>query len=231
MEGKIKVINLGFVNCYLITVDGGFILVDTGGSTVFDTNLPRIRAKLVSELESAGCTPGKLKLAVITHGDIDHNGNGAFLKEQYGVKIAIHKEDAGQVDIIKQPEMRMRKKSILSGFFMLLLKPALKKMQDQYIPYQPDFQIDESFDLKAYGWDAKILHLPGHTRGSIGILTAGGDFFCGDIYNNGGKPVLTTLGVDFDALDASAERIKKLPLKMVYPGHGKPFLMELLSEK
>ena len=57
---------LGSVNCYLITTETGFLLVDTGSS--------RRCAELEKELASAGCQPGDLKLIVLTHGDFDHTG-------------------------------------------------------------------------------------------------------------------------------------------------------------
>ena len=49
--------------------------------------------------------------------------------------------------------------------------------------FNPDLEIDEGFDLSRHWLDGRILHIPGHLKGSIGVLTAKGDLFCGDIYN------------------------------------------------
>jgi glyoxylase-like metal-dependent hydrolase (beta-lactamase superfamily II) len=46
---------------------------------------------------------------------------------------------------------------------------------------RPDFTVDEGHDLSEYGLDAKILHIPGHSKSPIRILTADGDLFCGDL--------------------------------------------------
>lgn len=71
-----------------------------------------------------------------------------------------------------------------------------------------------------------MIHFPGHSRGSIGVLTAGGDLFCGDLLINTDKPARNTLIDDRAKYDASVERLRTLEVKTVYPGHGRPFDME-----
>lgn len=50
--------------------------------------------------------------------------------------------------------------------------------------FVPDVYVDDGDELSAYGLSARVLHLPGHSSGSIGILTARGDLFCGDLVEN-----------------------------------------------
>ncbi len=90
-----------------------------------------------------------------------------------------------------------------------------------------DLSIEDGYDLSGYGFDAKVLSIPGHSKGSIGILTAGGDLFCGDLLINMDKPVLNDIIDDSAAANASVERLKSLEIDTVYPGHGKPFPTEL----
>ena len=47
--------------------------------------------------------------------------------------------------------------------------------------FTPDLYIEDGDDLSEYGFDAIILYIPGHSKGSIGILTADGDLICGEI--------------------------------------------------
>ncbi len=56
-------LRMGRVNCYLIRDSAGHALIDTGGSNA--------RRELQRELANAGCTPGSLKLVILTHGDFD----------------------------------------------------------------------------------------------------------------------------------------------------------------
>jgi len=100
----------------------------------------------------------------------------------------------------------------------------------RYDSFTPDIFLEDGHDLSEYGFDARVVHIPGHSKGSIGILTTGGDLFCGDLLVNMNKPAKNTLIDDSAELDASVERLKTLEIKTVYPGHGKPFQMEQFME-
>ena len=93
--------------------------------------------------------------------------------------------------------------------------------------FKPDQYLEEGDDLSEYSLDARVLHLAGHSSGSIGILTAGGDLFCGDLLENTDKPVLGSLVDDLAAAMASVEKLRGLDIHTVYPGHGRPFAWEL----
>jgi hydroxyacylglutathione hydrolase len=86
----IRSIRLGGVNCYLVVAGDGFVLIDTG--------TPEKREALDAELARAGCRPGTLRLVVHTHGDYDHAGNAAYLRDKYATKIAMHRDDSGRVE-------------------------------------------------------------------------------------------------------------------------------------
>ncbi len=90
----------------------------------------------------------------------------------------------------------------------------------------PESRIEDGQDLSGYGFSAQALHLPGHSKGSLGVLTAAGDLFCGDLLMNMIKPDIHFLIDDLAAAKASIERLKSLQVRTVYPGHGKPFSWE-----
>ena len=93
--------------------------------------------------------------------------------------------------------------------------------------FKPDLKLDEGYDLSSYGFDAQVLHLPGHSKGSVGILTNDGDLFCGDLFYNMGMfiPLVPYID-DLADFNASIEKLKKLNIKTIYPGHGKPLSLE-----
>ena len=51
-------------------------------------------------------------------------------------------------------------------------------------------------------------------------------FFSGDFLENRTRPSIATLVDDAEALKGSFERVKKLDIRIVYPGHGKPFALD-----
>jgi hydroxyacylglutathione hydrolase len=221
MPQAITKVNLGGVNCYLVKAGSGYLLIDTGYANR--------RVNLDRKLSDAGCQPGNLKLIILTHGDVDHAGNGAHLRKKYGAKIAIHAADAGMVE---RGDMSLNRKTkpdkmslifkIMSRIFPLFIKTG------KFDVFKPDLAIDEGFNLSAYGSEASVVHLPGHSKGSIGILTAGGDLFCGDLlYNMLGFNCID----DLSDYRNSIEKLKKLNIRMIHPGHGKPFSMERFRRK
>ena len=218
MQQEIKTISLslpyklGTVNCYLIKTKTGYLLIDTGCS--------KQRTYLDSQLGSAGCKPGTLNLIVLTHGDFDHTGNCAHLREKYGVKIAMHHDDSGMVE---RGNMFWNREK--GNLFIRMIAPILFGFGKSN-RFNPDFYLKDGDTLAEYGIDAKVIHIPGHSKGSIGVLTSDGDLFCGDLLENRDRPRLNSIMDDMAAAGASTERLKKLGIKTVYPGHGKPFPME-----
>ncbi|UCC88810.1 MAG: MBL fold metallo-hydrolase [Anaerolineales bacterium] len=203
---------LGSVNCYLVATDTGYVLIDTGSSNK--------RNQLERELESAGCKPGNLKLVVLTHGDFDHIGNAAYLRGKFGAKIAMHKDDSGMAE---RGDMFWNRES--GSTLMRVIAPILFRFGKSN-RFEADLYIKDGYTLSEYGFDATVLTIPGHSKGSIGILTAGGDLFCGDLLDNTGKPVLNAIMDDVAGASASVEKLRSLAVNTVYPGHGKPFPME-----
>lgn len=209
-------------NCFLVDINDGFVLIDTGYTSE--------RLIIEEALINAGCTSEKLKLILLTHGDFDHTGNCAYFREKYGAKTAMHKEDSGMVEhgdfFYSRPNMNIIIK-VLFKTVVFLLRMNLKK-KDRF---KPDIYVEEGDDLSSYGFDAKVLHFPGHSKGSIGFLTSDGDLFCGDLLENTKEPAKFSLIDNHEEYNESIEKLKQHTIKTVYPGHGKPFPLEVLLKK
>jgi glyoxylase-like metal-dependent hydrolase (beta-lactamase superfamily II) len=221
MSQLAKAINLGGVNCYLLAGTDGFVLIDTG--------FIGKRKQLDQALVEGGCAPGKLKLILLTHGDSDHADNCVHLRNMHGCKIAMHELDSGMVEHGDMSWNRKAKADKYSLPFRLIgLVAKAFTTGYKFETFKPDVLIGEDFDLKSYGLNARILHLPGHSKGSIGVLTEDGELYCGDFAYN-----LPGMGFIDDMADhlESIEKLNKLPIHIVYPGHGKPFPMSILLKK
>jgi glyoxylase-like metal-dependent hydrolase (beta-lactamase superfamily II) len=207
---------MGSVNCYLLAAGGGFVLIDTGGSNQ--------RRQLEVELEGAGCRPGDLKLIVITHGDFDHTGNAAYLRQRFSAPIAMHAADLGMAEQADMFYNRSQGNALLKA---LVPRFSGFRKADRFTP---DLTIGEGFDLSGYGLDARVVDIPGHSKGSIGVLTASGDLFCGDLLANTDRPGLSGIMDDPATAAISLEKLRGYPIETVYPGHGEPFRMEQLDQ-
>ena len=135
-------------------------------------------------LAEAGCDA--LNLILLTHGDFDHVGNCAYLREKYDCKVAMSVDDVGMVemgDMFWNREMG-RGMRVLGKLFTFLMRIRLEE-QDRFTP---DILLKDTQSLTEFGFDATVHHIPGHSKGSIGILTTTGDFFCGDVFTNVSVP-------------------------------------------
>ena len=208
-------LGIGPVNCYLLQCGEGFILVDTGA--------PNARARLLKTLEDSGCLPGMLNLILITHGDFDHTGNAAHLRRAYGGRIGMHADDARMAEIGDMFVNRSRPNALLRVLIPKLI--GFGKAER----FAPDVVLEDGSVLAENGLHARVIGLPGHSKGSIGVLTVDGDFFCGDLLESTKEPRLGSIIDDRQAALASMARLRELAIRMVYPGHGIPFLIDQLG--
>lgn len=222
MSRELQPINLGSTNCYLVRTDSGHILVDTG--------FPFSRSKLETELEANGCKPGTLNLIIITHGDIDHTGNCAYLRQKYGAEIAMHE---GDTEMCMKDGMTRERGEIPADLPLPLMVLWLAKglltfalgqvrWRKPFDRFEPDLLLREGQSLAEYGFDATILYTPGHSIGSISVLTGDGDLLCGDTFSNAWGRIIQSID------RAGLERLEELGVETCYPGHGQPFSMERL---
>ncbi len=209
-------LHMGRVNCYLHQTDLGYVLIDTGGSNA--------RKALHAELESAGCTPGSLKLVLLTHGDFDHIGNAAYLRAAFGTRIAMHRDDAGMAESGDMFVNRKRPNVLVRSLIPVFTGFGAAER------FTPDLYLADGDDLAQYGLEATILSLPGHSKGSVGVLTAAGELFCGDLFENTKGPAINSIMDDPVAAVVNIARLEVLKIGTVYPGHGSPFAMELLKK-
>jgi glyoxylase-like metal-dependent hydrolase (beta-lactamase superfamily II) len=222
MSQEIQTIRLGGTNCYVVETDRGYILIDTG--------FPFQRSKLKMELDRKGCKPGSLELIVITHGDIDHTGNCACLREEYGARIAMHE---GDTEMCMKDGMTRDRGEIPADFPLPLMALWLIKglltfalgqvrWRKPFDRFEPDLLLEESQSLAEYGFDAEILYTPGHSIGSISVMTGSGDLICGDMFSHAWGRIIKSTD------EAGLARLRELEVETIYPGHGSPFSMERL---
>ncbi|MDP2659504.1 MAG: MBL fold metallo-hydrolase [Dehalococcoidia bacterium] len=88
------------------------------------------------------------------------------------------------------------------------------------ISVAPDLELADGMDLPLGDHALRVLHLPGHTPGSIGVLT-GADLFAGDTLFPGGPGRTNTPEDLVELAHTIKERLFTLAGETtVYPGHG-----------
>lgn len=194
-------------NCYLISNNKNAVLVDTGREKYRQTVLD-------------ACKPYQVRLLVLTHGHLDHMENAAFLSQALHIPIAMHRADLELLeDNLKQS---LSAHSILGK---IVLAASIKTFQIvEHIPeIVPNVFLKDGDSLDSYGVpDIKIVGLPGHTDGSIGLDVEGRDLIVGDALMNMFYPTISMLYHDREVMLQSVEKIEKIGPRTIHFGHGKP---------
>jgi hydroxyacylglutathione hydrolase len=186
---------------------------------LIDTGRPRDLAAILKALQQHNVAPADLALILHTHGHWDHCGSTAQLRQLTSARIAIHAADA--------PMMRGGDNGILRPTcqFARVFKPLL----DRSFPgTEPNLLIDHEMDLAEFGVDARAIFTPGHTGGSISVLTSAGEAIVGDLIMGGylggwlrpRRPGLHYFAEDLDAVNASIHKVLAMAPAVVYPAHG-----------
>lgn len=203
MTTRIQRIPCGNGNSFLVSSGESAILVDTGRMA--------FRQKVLD-----ACRGFQVRLLVLTHGHVDHVQNAAFLSEALNVPVAMHKADLSL--LTDQFSQALTAKGLPGR---VVLGASLKSFrQDPIPPFTPTVFLSEGDDLEAYGIPAKVLVLPGHTDGSIGLDVEGRDLIVGDALMNLFYPTVSMLYHDRTAMEESARRISALGTRTIHFGHG-----------
>jgi glyoxylase-like metal-dependent hydrolase (beta-lactamase superfamily II) len=214
----IRRIEVRETNCYLLRGEGGVALIDPGP--------PGGSATVIAGAEKDGIRPEDVRLILVSHGHLDHYGAAAGMKAWCGAPVAAHREAPAfsQARGNALPPAQTLRGSIFRWSYLMFASLA------EVTPLEADILLSDGEDLPGYGIQARVLHVPGHSPGSLAVITPGGDAFVGDLFVNYSVPSQPIYVADRGAWQQSYERILALGPRMVYVGHGEPFPGEKLQD-
>lgn len=222
MKLEIFRIKLGLNSCYLIR--GKDVVMIDGG-------MPKKLKVFKRVLTRLDINPSDIKLIVLTHSHFDHSRSAQEIREFTRAKIAIHESER---TYLEEGGMIIPKGV---NFYGKITKPWLfaifKKIS--FPKFKPDILImDESYPIKAYGIDGNIIHTPGNTIGSISVILDSGEAFVGCMAHNSFpfrlRPGLPIYAQDIEAIKKCWKILIDRGIKMIYPGHGKSFPVEVIKK-
>lgn len=202
---KVQRIKGGTDNCYLVSEGKNAILIDTASAQCLN-------------MVTSECDKYDMKLIILTHVHFDHAENSAELSKRYNVPVAFHKADEELYESFDKQPLRsygLVGKAVLGLSLKVLRNTKVARPENT-------IYVKDGDDLSEYGINAKIIELPGHTLGSIGIDVEEKHLFVGDELDNWLKPGVGHLYYDLDAIKNSAEKVRNLGERTIYYGHGDP---------
>ncbi len=171
--------------------DSNCYLIDN--NILVDTGAGQNKDYLFSKLQEHGVKPEDIEMVVNTHCHFDHIGGNYLFPN---AKIALHKFDA---DSIKNKDTLGTSMSVF----------------DKKGNCRVDVELEEGDKIA----DFEVIHTPGHTKGGI-CLFDGENLICGDTIFAGGGVGRMDIGGDYEDMKSSVEKLMKLDVKNIYPGHG-----------
>ncbi len=208
-QGKVRPVNVGHVNVYLIETETGHILVDTG--------MPHKEKKLDQVFETAGVDSKGVRLIILTHGHMDHVGAIAYAQRITGAQVLCHRSIAerlanGEIEAAVPQNLAGRLLNFMTGL-----------AGSSFEGTKADILVDDEFDLNEYGIAGKIIHTPGHSASSISIVLDNGEALLGDMVRerSSGEIVLGMFYEDEPLLFESLDKVMALEPRTIYLSHGK----------
>jgi glyoxylase-like metal-dependent hydrolase (beta-lactamase superfamily II) len=177
--------------CVYLINTGKLILIDAGTGNSFSL--------LINNIRRLGLIPENLAFIIATHRHIDHVGGLAEFKQVYNVKTIAHELDA---DAIESGQ------GVGAEFYGI-----------KYHPCSIDIRLTENeTELNLGKHTLKILHIPGHTSGSLAIYLDIGSkrvLFGQDLHG----PYETVFGGDVCQAIVSLRKLLELNADILCEGH------------
>jgi glyoxylase-like metal-dependent hydrolase (beta-lactamase superfamily II) len=208
------------VNSYLVE-EGGLV-------TIIDAGLPGYWSELPRELAAMGRSLDDVRAVVLTHGDTDHIGFAERIWRERGVPVHVHELDAARArGEVKKPTSGWGpvKLGALTGFLLYTARNGGLRIPQ--LTETVTFTDEATLDVPG---SPRIIHLPGHTPGSVAIHVPIVDaIFMGDAFTTrnvltgaeGPQPAPFTLEPE-QAME-SLVKLDVIDATWVLPGHGDPW--------
>ncbi|WP_219621285.1 MBL fold metallo-hydrolase [Neobacillus cucumis] len=217
----------GTVNAFLAIGDD-LTLIDTGnpGKESFQ--------QLKTKLHKHGVTFNDLDKIVLTHIHIDHAGGIPYIQAETDIPIFVHEQANG---LINSSIARFEKDQQFFGDFLQSCgaDPTKHIVQRQFKEenWRNVTYINDGDTVFIGGKPFEVIHVPGHSQSDILMWNhETGDTFAGDHLIKAFSvnafiepPLLDGEGRPKPLLQyrQSLEKVSRLPLNTIYPGHGEPF--------
>ena len=187
-----------------------YVWRDEDSVTLIDTGAPGSGPEILSAVNA-------VDRIVLTHGHVDHSGSAAELHLATAAPVLAGAGDAAEIRAgaaLPAP--------VFEDWEVPIHQRVSVDLPDTAPPVPVDRELVDG-DVLDFGGGAKVLAIPGHTRGSIAIhLPRDGVLFTGDTIANVGTVMLGTFNQDRAQTVASLRRLAALDVQTACFGHGEP---------
>jgi hydroxyacylglutathione hydrolase len=198
----------GRSNVFLLSNQTKYILIDTSPKFMWRKLQRRLKHLNINNID----------YLVLTHTHFDHSENSNRVKEKYNALVIVHKNEetflATGENIVPQGTGPLSK-TIVGLFAKQFLSLA------KYEPCQSNLTVDSVFNLNEFGFNAYILHTPGHTPGSMSVIIDDEIALVGDtLFGVFPWSVYPPYATDPSQMIESWGKLLQTKCKVFIPSHG-----------
>ena len=137
------------------------VLVEDGDVLLVDAGFRGSSGRIVRGLDAFGISTDQVRRVVVTHAHPDHSGGLGELVAGRGIAVAVHRLEA---DIIEGTAPT--RSPLQSALLATAAQPMLTRLMGNPVPVDDHL---EDGDTIPFGTEVRVVHLPGHTPGSIAL--------------------------------------------------------------
>jgi hydroxyacylglutathione hydrolase len=201
----------------------------SGHGLLVDTGRKNGREKLEKALDNLGIKGATLRAILLTHAHFDHVENCSEIKTRHNALTYAHHSEASYI--------ASGDNAVIDGtlVFTRILVRALRNRMMKRLKYTPvtiDHFVHDRCDLSSLGFDAYIIHTPGHTAGSVSLIVGNEIAIVGDaLFGVFKGSVLPPYGSDLSLMVKSWGSLLDTGASLFLPGHGTAINRDLLETK
>ncbi len=159
-----------------------------------------------------------MKVLMLTHCHFDHAENAAFVKATYGASVFAHRSEADLLSKGENPPVRGTFRG--TGWIVALVSDRLLSGR-RYAPVECDIVVDEKRPMADWGFQAYVLHTPGHSPGSLSLIVDDEIAIVGDamfgVFRGSALPPFV---LDYELMIRSWGKLLETGCSTFLPAHG-----------
>jgi len=192
--------------------------------TLVDAGLMRKSSYKLKVIETLGIKPKQIKRLILTHTHLDHIGCLPEIKRQIPeMEIWVHK--------IEGEELEMGDERTVYGMHLFkTMAQAQFSLKDGVFKMEVHKKLEEGDRIKTGETLWEVLHLPGHSKGSIGLYDQTGRILIsGDtLYSDYAIGRFDLHGADPNELRSTLKRLAEMAIDVLLPAHN--YIMEAVPQ-